>query len=108
MRLGGYLVNPAEIEAHIQALPGVEGCQVVAVERPEGARAVAFVVMAAKHAPQRPRAPLPLSQGPRQDKLPERFIALDVFPMTQSANGLKVQRTRLREMAEAASRGKNR
>ena len=108
MRLGGYLVNPAEIEAHIQALPGVEGCQVVAVERPEGARAVAFVVMA-QSTPLNARALRShCLKGLAKYKLPERFIALDAFPMTQSANGLKVQRTRLREMAEAASRGKNR
>ena len=108
MRLGGFLVNPAEIEAHIQALPGIEGCQVVAVERPGGARAVAFVVMAGG---------MPLDfralrshclKGLAKYKLPKHFIALDAFPMTRGANGLKVQRTRLREMAEAASRGRSR
>ena len=108
MRLGGYLVHPAEIEAHIQALPGVEGCQVVAVERPEGARAVAFVVMA-DGAPIDARALRShCLKGLAKYKLPERFIALDAFPMTRSANGLKVQRTRLRDMAEAASRSKAR
>ena len=108
MRLGGFLVHPAEIETHIQALPGIEGCQVVAVEHPERTRAVAFVVMAKG-------APFDTGvlrshclKGLAKYKLPERFIALDAFPMTQSANGLKVQRTRLRDMAEAASIKKTR
>jgi fatty-acyl-CoA synthase len=106
MRLGGYLVHPAEIESHIQALPDVEGCQVVAVARPEGARAVAFVVMK-DAAPLNPRALRShCLKGLAKYKLPERFIALDKFPMTRSANGLKVRRARLRELAEAApSRG---
>jgi acyl-coenzyme A synthetase/AMP-(fatty) acid ligase len=33
MRLGGFLVGPEEIEAVIQAVPGVAGVQVVAAER---------------------------------------------------------------------------
>lgn len=108
MRLGGYFVNPAEIEARIQTLPGVEGCQVVAVERPEGARAVAFVIMA-HDVPLNARALRShCLKGLAKYKLPERFIALEAFPMTRSANGLKVQRTRLREMAAATARGRNR
>jgi fatty-acyl-CoA synthase len=33
-------------------------------------------------------------------KVPERCIALDAFPTTASANGTKIQRVKLREMAQ--------
>src|SRR6266446_4264950 len=31
LRLSGFLVNPQEIETHIQKLPGIAGCQTIAV-----------------------------------------------------------------------------
>ena len=45
LRLSGFLVNPLEIETHIQKLPGIAGCQTIAVPRPEGVRAVSFVML---------------------------------------------------------------
>ena len=33
-------------------------------------------------------------------KVPARVFAIDDFPKTPSPNGLKIQRTKLREMAE--------
>jgi fatty-acyl-CoA synthase len=33
-------------------------------------------------------------------KVPARCVALDAFPTTESANGAKVQRAKLREMAQ--------
>ena len=47
LRLSGFLVNPLEIETHIQKLPGIAGCQTIAVPRPEGVRAVSFVILEA-------------------------------------------------------------
>jgi fatty-acyl-CoA synthase len=41
-------------------------------------------------------------------KVPARLIRLDAFPVTQSANGTKIQRTRLRAMAEEAMRQETR
>jgi acyl-CoA synthetase (AMP-forming)/AMP-acid ligase II len=35
LRLGGFLVSPAEIEAAIQELPEIAACQVVAIPRSE-------------------------------------------------------------------------
>ena len=32
-------------------------------------------------------------------KVPERIIRLDAFPVTTSANGVKVQKAKLRDMA---------
>jgi len=38
-------------------------------------------------------------------KVPARVFVVDEFPTTPSANGSKVQKTRLRDMAEARLRG---
>ncbi len=103
LRLGGFLVHPVEIEAFIQEHPGIEGCQVIGVERPEGTRAVAFVtcVQGASFDPRALRSHC--LRGLAKYKLPERFIALDAFPMTESPNGMKVQRAKLRQMALEAA-----
>ena len=37
-------------------------------------------------------------------KVPERIVLVDAFPIVDSPNGPKVQRVRLREMAEALLR----
>jgi fatty-acyl-CoA synthase len=44
LRIGGYLVSPAEIEDVILANEQIVACQVVAVAQPAGVRPVAFVV----------------------------------------------------------------
>lgn len=101
LRLGGFLVSPDEIESCLQAHGSVAGAQVVAAATPAGNRAVAFVI---------PRAGSIDADALRHHcaarlaafKVPARVIALDAFPVTQSANGVKVQRVRLRQMAEAA------
>ena len=45
LRLSGFLVNPLEIETHLQKLPVIADCQTIAVARPEGVRAVSFVIL---------------------------------------------------------------
>ena len=45
LRLSGFLVNPIEIETHIQKLPAIADCQTIAVPRPDGVRAVSFVIL---------------------------------------------------------------
>ena len=103
LRLGGFLVSPVEIEAVLMGLDGVLEAQVVAVDRPSGARPVAFVI----------------SDGPEIDeagaiatcrqhlaryKVPIAVLTIDRFPTTPSANGTKIQRVKLREIAEIALR----
>ena len=101
MRLGGFLVSPEEIEAVIQAEPGVAGVQVVAAAR-EAADPVpvAFVQPAdgavLQEANLRARCLAQLARF----KVPERIVVVDRFPIVDSPNGPKVQRVRLREMAE--------
>jgi fatty-acyl-CoA synthase len=102
LRLGGFLVSPAEIEATLLELPGIADCQVVAVATPAGNRPVAFVIMAPGAALDEARALAHCRARIAGYKVPARLVRLDAFPVTQSANGTKIQRTRLRAMAEEA------
>lgn len=101
LRLAGFLVNPAEIEQVVESLPGVRACQVVGATRADKTVPYAFVL---------------LQPGARADaagwtaackgvmagfKVPAGFTALDAFPSIESANSVKIQKHRLREMAEA-------
>ena len=101
LRLSGFLVNPLEIETHIQKVPGISGCQTVAVPRPEGVRAVAFVMLETGAALDEAATIAHCRQGLANYKVPLRVFPIDDFPKTPSPNGFKIQRTRLREMAEA-------
>ena len=98
MRLGGFLVAPGEIEDELKSCAGVADAQVVAVDLKGQARCVAFVI--------------PTSEPPLQEtliarlrerlagyKVPARIYVVDAFPVTDSANGVKIQRARLRAMA---------
>ena len=99
LRLGGFLVSPAEIEGRIQDHAAVDGCQVVGADDAGGQCAVAFVTP-------RPGAGFDAGalaawcrEGLARYKVPARIIPLAAFPTTDSP---KVQRARLREMAAAA------
>ena len=96
MRLGGFLVGPAEIEAQIQSHGSVDNVQVVAA----GNRAVAFVTLAAGNALDEAAIQAHCARRLAKYKVPARIVALDAFPTTDSANGVKIQRARLREVAE--------
>lgn len=104
LRLGGFLVNPAEIEAFVETLPGVAACQVVAVDQGAKSVPVAFVTLeqAAHDLPQ--ATPDHWQSQCRQSlasyKVPVHFEVLSTFPMIQSANSAKVQKHKLREMAQ--------
>lgn len=105
LRLGGFLTSPQEIEAVLEAHPGVQGAQVVGATFGREPVAVAYLVA-------RPGAML--DEAALHDwckarlasyKVPRRFIAIDAFPTTPSANGTKIQRARLRAMAAELAAG---
>jgi len=99
LRLGGFIASPAEIEAVIEQHASVRSCQVVGVEGERGTRPVAFV-LASDGAEIRPDAlHRHCADAMAKYKVPVRFIELDDFPRTDSPNGQKIQRVRLREMA---------
>jgi len=100
LRLGGFLVSPAEIEEVVQEAPGIAACQVVGVPRADGLKPVAFVIL-------RPGAVLDEAAVIRhvagqlaKYKVPARVLPIDAFPVTPGANATKIQKHRLREIAQ--------
>lgn len=104
LRLGGFLVSPAEIEAHIEQRPEIGHAQVVGVEAPAGRRAFAFVVPAPGARVSEAEIIAHCQAGLAKFKAPVGVAVLDEFPTTKSANGTKIQRARLRDMAVEALR----
>lgn len=104
LRLGGYLVAPAEIEAYLQCHDGVEAAQVVGVVIEGALRPVAFVTLRPGAALDQEEARRFCAAGLARFKVPAAILPIDAFPTTQSANGVKIQKTKLRELAEARLR----
>ena len=103
LRLGGFLVNPLEIETHLCAHPAVADAQVVAVATARGNRPVAFVVPAPGGGGIDEAALAAHCRGALAGfKVPVRCLPIDAFPVTDGPNGTKIQKTRLRRMAEEA------
>jgi len=101
LRLGGFLVSPAEIAAHIEAFAGVGECQVVGARRGGKPVAVAFVTMEEGAEFSETAILEHCRAGLAGFKVPARVIRTERFPMAESANGMKVQRAKLREIAQA-------
>jgi fatty-acyl-CoA synthase len=99
MRLSGFLVSPLEIEDALKQLPGVADVQVVAVEISGQARCAAFVIPAGPEAPRAADLVAAASRRMAAFKVPARVWFVREFPVTMSANGVKIQRAKLREMA---------
>jgi fatty-acyl-CoA synthase len=98
MRLGGFLVAPGEIEDELKSCAGVADAQVVAVDLNGRARCVAFVIPA-QEPPQQEALTARLRERLAGYKVPARIYVVDAFPLTDSANGVKIQRARLRAWA---------
>jgi fatty-acyl-CoA synthase len=100
MRLGGFLVDPSEIEYAMGLHAGVEAVQVVAVDIDGQPRPVAFVRGQGDDAQAR-RLIEKVRAALAAFKVPARIWFVDEFPATASANGVKVQRNKLRDLALA-------
>lgn len=99
LRLSGFLTDPGEIEAALKEVGRLREVQVVGVEIDGQTRPVAFTR-------RDPEAPLDrdgtlaaLRQALAAYKVPVRLWEIDEFPTVPSANGVKVQRTTLRQWA---------
>jgi len=101
LRLSGFLVSPAEIEAEVMVVGGVTAAQVVEASVGGQHRAVAFVTLAPGTVLDEAAALAHCADRLANFKRPVRIVAVDAFPVTESANGTKIQRAKLREMAEA-------
>lgn len=112
MRIGGFLVDPSEIEHVLAQQPEIQSAQVVGMEIDGKLRPVAFVI-ARDHALRNASEADELHNRPfiagiltrvgtqlAKFKIPARLWFVDAFPATASANGLKFQRVKLREMAQ--------
>ena len=101
LRLGGYLVAPDEISAFLEEHEAVASAQVVGLQGARGTRAVAFVIPGPGAEFSEAALSSYCARGMARFKVPARIFAVDEFPVTQSANGVKIQRGKLREMAKS-------
>lgn len=101
LRLGGYLVDPQEVEDQLQEHPAVEVAQLVGVWREQkGDVPIAFVRLRPGARADEPELLGFLRHRMASYKVPRRVLFLDEFPSTDSANGRKIQKSLLREMAQ--------
>jgi fatty-acyl-CoA synthase len=99
MRLGGFLVAPGEIEDELKSCVGVNDAQVVAVDLKGQARCAAFIIAEPSAPPGTEVLIAHVRERLAAYKIPARIFFIDAFPVTESANGVKIQRGRLRAMA---------
>ncbi|OWU85676.1 hypothetical protein ATO6_01740 [Oceanicola sp. 22II-s10i] len=105
LRLSGFLTDPREIEEVIEQVEGIEKAQVVGAVDGIRVRPVAFVTTeAGAPGPNEGAVIAHVADRLAHYKVPERVVTLDAFPATESANGLKIQKAKLRQMAEALFR----
>lgn len=100
LRLGGFLVNPSEIEAVVLEVAGIRQAVAVALPRPEGVRAA--VVVIADHEPDPDVVISHCRARLARYKVPVAVVRVDEFPTTPSANGTKIRVGELRAITEAA------
>jgi fatty-acyl-CoA synthase len=85
----------------LQALPEVAQAQVVAVERGSERVAFAFIVARPQCEPDEAELLAACRSALAAYKRPARIVTLESFPTTESPNGVKIQRAKLRDMASA-------
>ncbi|MBV8685896.1 MAG: malonyl-CoA synthase [Alphaproteobacteria bacterium] len=92
---GGLNVYPAEVEAAIEALPGVAECAVIGVPHPDFGEAVVAIVAAGPgEAVEEGAVRAGLAQSLAAFKRPKRVLVVDALPRNVMG---KVQKTVLRE-----------
>lgn len=99
IRVGGFLVNPLEIEEAVMGVPGLAACQVVEVPAAKSTRPVAFVIGNPGYVHDETALIAHCKTHLAVFKVPIRFFELQEFPLTAGPNGAKVRKTRLRERA---------
>ena len=91
MRIGGFLVDPSEIEHVLAEQPEIKSAQVVGIEIEGKLRPVAFVIKATSEEPSVASILNNVAAQLAKFKVPARLWFVDEFPATASANGLKFQ-----------------
>lgn len=100
LRLGGFLVNPMEIEAFIRGLDGVQAAQVVGAQLNGKTVPVAFVIASTTANVNEEGIINACQTSMAKFKVPARVVFVEQFPMVQSANSNKVQKHELKRMAQ--------
>jgi fatty-acyl-CoA synthase len=101
LRLGGFLVSPAEIEAVLAEHPSVAAAQIVGARTPSALKPVAFVILKTGAVLDEAALLAHCAARMAKFKVPVRVQAIDTFPVTPGANATKIQKHKLREFAEA-------
>jgi len=104
LRLGGFLVAPAEIEAYLEQHPTVYACAAVEGANAHPRRAVAFVVSADGETADEAELFAFCRRGLARFKVPARIFLLDEMPAVPSPNGAKIRRNLLRQWADEWTR----
>ncbi|PSF11936.1 acyl-CoA synthetase [Marinobacter fuscus] len=99
IRLSGFLVNPSEIEDVLKGCPGIVEAQVIGADVDGVQSCVAFVIAEPGSNIDADGIRAWLRNVIAPFKVPSRVWFLDAFPVTDSPNGVKIQRAKLREMA---------
>lgn len=100
MRLSGFLVNPIEIEQAVETLPGIQACQVVGATMGTKILPVAFVILQDSAQADLTGWTAECKRRMAVFKVPVHFEILTAFPSIESANAIKIQKHKMREMAE--------
>jgi fatty-acyl-CoA synthase len=101
LRIKGFLVSPGEIEAMLQTHPGVAAAQVVGIPDGFGEELAAAFVVARGGATVSADELRGYCRGRMASyKTPAILHLVDAFPVTRSANGDKVMKNKLRELAQ--------
>lgn len=99
LRLGGFLVNPMEIEQFIERQEGVKACQVVGAEFQGKLVPVAFAIPEPGVRIDEAAVLARCRNAMARFKVPQRLVEVDAFPVVKSANSNKIQRSRLQQIA---------
>jgi fatty-acyl-CoA synthase len=99
LRLGGFLVNPVEIEQFIERHANVQACQVVGVSHQGKTVAVGFVIAEPDTVLDEASLLAHCKAQLAGFKIPARIAVINEFPVVQSANSNKIQRGKLQELA---------
>jgi fatty-acyl-CoA synthase len=97
-RLGGFLVSPREIEAHLEDLPSVAEAQVVGVSTKRGTKGVGFFIEEEGHELVEEEILERCKNDLAEFKVSRWIVALPNFPKTESTNGVNIRRDKLRRM----------
>ncbi|MGY9054781.1 MAG: AMP-binding protein [Alphaproteobacteria bacterium] len=101
LRLSGFLVSPAEIEAELEKDPAVDQAQAVSINTERGVRAFAYVKLSGAGSFDEAALKAHCRAQLANYKTPISVVPIDEWPLAISPNTIKIQRAKLRDKAQA-------